>query len=250
MGVSVVRPELVPSARGAVWIWQEPRPGFSYCAGIDCSGGGSAGDWAVNALVEAESCDLVAMWRDKQHPIPWGRSCALLGAYYNGALLAFETGVSGHGQSAAHSCIAAGYDNLYKQQNMRRADVPMSESLGWATTATTKPMMYARVQEALAQNYDIPSEELLREVSEQKYDLDTRNAVTGSAKIVGGKNDDIFMAYAIALLVRDRAWTSGLVKGGPKAPQPMDESARYWARIEQQQSAMARRRRMWGRLAV
>jgi hypothetical protein len=224
---TVARYRLAPSNRGTLNVWQVPIPGRDVIIGSDTAGGGASGDYSVACVIDAETCALLALWRDHLSPMPWGRAVARLGWYYNEGFLAFETGVSSHGLAACHAAIAAGYRRIFKTQNVRRADMPQSEQLGWPTNSTTKPLMIARVQEALEQNLDIPSEDLLRELSEQRY------ADTGTVrKVVPEKHDDMMMAYAVALCVRDRAWTAGLVHAA-KANVVMDESARYWAAAEE-----------------
>ena len=164
------RYKLAPSNRGSLEVWAVPEPGREYVIGSDTAGGGSQGDYSVACVIDAETCDLVAMWRDKVPPIPWGRAASRLAWYFNEAYLAFETGPSSHGLAACHAAIACGYRRIFKRQNVSRADMPTGEQLGWPTNSTTKPLMIARVQEAVDQELKIPSEALLRELLEQHYD--------------------------------------------------------------------------------
>lgn len=225
---------LSTSARGALQVWTEPQPGRDYIIGSDTAGGGPSGDFSVAVVLDAETTALVAMWRDRISPIPWARACCRLGWYYEEALLAFETGPSAHGLAACHAAIAHGYHRIYKQQNLRRADMPQGEQLGWPTNATTKPIMIARVQEAIDQGIDIPSEDVLRELSEQRYDE--------NKKVVPEKHDDMLMALAIALCVRDRAFTAGHVRTH-KPQVVLSETERFWAERDRRESSRNRMQR-------
>jgi hypothetical protein len=232
----IARYRLRPNSRGGLAVWKHPEDGRQYVLGSDAAGGGPQSDFSVCVVLEAETCDLVAMWRERMSPIPWGRACSRLGWYYNDGYIAFETGASTHGLAAVHSAIGLGYQRIYKRQRVQVAHQPEGEILGWATTSTTKPLMIARVQEALAQGLHIPSAELLTELMEQRYDEHRR--------VVCEHHDDTMDAYAIALLVRDRAWTHGIVKAY-EPPETMDESARFWAHQEKKLSAKDKRRRMF-----
>ena len=143
----------------------------------------------------------------------------MLGWFYNGGLLAFETGASAHGLSACHSAIGFGYDRIYKRQRLETAERDTTERLGWVTNVATKATMIGRIHEALETEMVIPSRDVLQELKEQRLDEHGR--------VFCEHHDDLMDAYAIALIVRDQAWTVGLLK--PQRHRPLDESERFWA---------------------
>lgn len=228
--------KLLPSARGGLRIWQEPEAGKLYVAGIDTSKGGAKSDFAALAMVETASRDLVATWHGRYDPTSWGRMCARLGLYYNEAMLAFETHPSQHGLSACLAARDMGYSNLYRRQSQGMVEFRMSEELGWATTFKTKPLMIDRVRVALAENYKIPSADLLRELLGFKRD-------EGGNVVSTAQHDDLFVAYSIAQLVADVVGITGYVSRGPE--RPMSWTQAWWkhrnATLEQGAKHGARR---------
>lgn len=217
------RYRLSPSSRGGLSVWEWPQEGRQYVVGIDTAGGGPESDYSVACVIEAETQALVAMWRERMGPVNWGRKCCLLGWYYHEGLLAFETGVSAHGLSAAHAAIAYGYDRIYKRERQGVASRDETELIGWRTDVQTKPLLVDRVREMLEMGATVPSEPLLRELKEQRYDENER--------IVAEKkrgHDDMMIALGIAYMVRERAYTKGLLRREPEKPKAEHEV--YWDR--------------------
>lgn len=209
---------LVETRYGSTYVWSPPNPERAYIIAVDAAGGGANGDYACAAVIDSETCALVAAVHDRCAPIPFGRRIARLAWYYNEALLAFETYPSGHGLSACHSAIHYGYQRMYKRRNQSTSSKDMSEELGWHTSVRTKDMMIGRITEAVQSGYDMPFLILIEQLLAQRYDE--------NGKIVCQGHDDMMDAYAIGLLVRDEAWRRGLVVK-PKPP-PLDETARFW----------------------
>ena len=224
----VSRYRLSPSADGGLKVWHPPAPGRQYVVGVDSSGGGPDGDWAAAVVLDAETCGVAAIWREHRAAIPWGRSCARLGWYYLSGLLAFETFPSAHGLSACHAAIGVGYPRIFRHRLYTRAAHDTTEDLGWKTNSITKPQMIDRVKLALDDGCDIPSLELIEELRGQRFDRVkagmTRN---GAPKMVAEKHDDLVMAYAVALMVRDCAWIAGQLR--VEKPGPRTDSERFWA---------------------
>lgn len=220
-----------------------PEAGRQYVVGVDSSGGGPEGDWAAAVVLDAESCGVVAVWRDHVAAIPWGRACARLGWYYLTGLLAFETFPSAHGLSACHAAIGKGYPRIFRHRLYTRAARDSTDDLGWHTNSITKPQMIDRLKLALDDGCDIPSIDLIDELKGQRFDrLKTGMARTGAPKMVAEEHDDLVMAYAVALMVRDNAWVAGQLR--VEKPGPKTESERYW---DAQRKNQGQRQRMMRR---
>lgn len=204
---------------GGLEIWKHPQPDELFVAGIDTSAGGSQSDFACLAMIETRSRALVAMWHGLYDPQQWGIACARLGLYYNNALLAFETHPSQHGLTAVLSARDFGYANLYRRREMGMVTARVSEELGWATTVKTKPLLVDKVRVALSENWEIPSEHLLRQLLGAKRDKSGNLAFDG--------HDDRFIAYAIAQVVADDAVAGGFVSSAPKQEYQSWEK-RWW----------------------
>lgn len=231
----VGRPKIVlePNSHGGLLLWQEPLPGHSYVIGADTAGGLMKGDFAAAIVIEAKTCDIVARWKERQDPHKWGPACALLAWHYNEAVLAFETGASTHGLTADTEARAAGYTNLYVHVRTDRVSRDRTEQRGWFTNVATKAPMIDRVKKAIEANAFIPDYELLMELRDQQTLVNEHGDLTG--KMGGSKHDDLMMAYAISLCVRDLCWSRGTIR--TEAAKPRDESERYWAAEERRIAA-------------
>lgn len=236
------RYRLSPRADGPLKIWRQPEPRRQYVIGADSSGGGPEGDWAVAIVLDAESCAVVAKWREHRAAIPWGRCLARLGWHFNTGLLAPESFPSAHGLSSCHAAVGVGYPRLFRHRMYNRASRDSTDDLGWHTNSVTKPQMIDRVKLALDDGCEIPDLELLEELKGQRYDR-VKPGMTrqGAPKMVAEKHDDQVMAYAVALMVRDTAWVAGQLRT-EKAP-PQNETERFWARREAAEAMRNRWRR-------
>lgn len=225
-----------PSVHGGLAIWAWPVDGHQYIVGVDSAAGGPESDFSVAVVIDAEEIEVVALWRERMGPIPWGRACAFLGWHYNEALVAFETGCSAHGMSAAHAAGGIGYDRLYKRQLSNVITRDATEQLGWATNVATKPELIASLREALEAGITIPSEDVIVELKERRYDENER--------VIDEGHDDIFIALGVAVTVRRRVWTTGALKRA--APRPKLEHEIFWAQRDaalKQRGAMSGSRR-------
>lgn len=216
--MATIKTQLEPFNRGGLRIWQMPEPGRKYVVGADTGGGSRKGDFGAACVVEGESCALVARWYEICSPNLWGPRCAMLAAFFNDALLAFETMPSAHGTTAAMEAIRFGYRNLYRRTTTDRTTRKTSEILGWHTNSTTKPPMIDRAKRALDEGSEIPCEDLLLQLRSR-----FRN---DRGEMDGPGHDDLIMAWAIALLVRDQSWVAGKMRRDEKEPTAPND--RYW----------------------
>ena len=212
---------------GPLHIWELPVPGKQYVLSSDVAGGGPLSDYCTAMVIEADTCDLVAGAYERLAPIPWGRKLARLGWMYNEALLGIEVFPSAHGMSASDAAETYGYVNMYQRRNRDRYGRPATQSKGFRTDASTKPMMIDRTREALDRRYVIPWRRLLLELKKQRWDANKPGIL--SSKVA----DDLFDAYAIGLMVRDDAWTRGQLKRS--TPKPTTDTERYWENWHRQQ---------------
>jgi len=224
-----------PYARGGLQIWKDPEENRKYVAASDTAGGLARGDFAVVVVIEGETCEVVARWKERDDPHVWGPKCAWLSWYYNEALLAFETYPSAHGYTACMEAINKGYKKIYKRQRQDTISKQVSEVLGWHTNSTTKPLLIDRIKRALDDNCHIPDEELLYELRDQRWN--------GKGEMESRGHDDMVIAYGIALAVRDQSWTRGLLRPDPVMPKT--ESERYWAAYDKRLTAKPKKKRLF-----
>ncbi len=180
---------------GAEWIWLEPTPTRDYLIGADVAEGGAEGDFSAAVVLDLatglQCAELMARW-----PLTrFAQELARLGAHYNGALIAVERNNHGHAllyalQHQFH------YGRLYHS-------VPQSGSgagkIGWLMNAHTKPQAIGALARMLR---DAPatfaSRRLLEQCRSFAYGDD------GAMAALPGTHDDLVIAAAIALAVREQ----------------------------------------------
>lgn len=192
---------------GRISIWEHPEPDLSYVVASDVSEGILHGDWSVACVIRMDNCAQVCEMRDQMDPNDWGRHTAILAAYYNSAILAFETFPAAHGATSHQSALDYGYTNLYYRRQLDTIHKTVTEKPGWRTDSQTNALMVDRVRQAIADESPIRSTFLIEELMgirfERKQGGSTRNAGQAVWKPVTKTHDDCFDAYAIGLTVRD-----------------------------------------------
>lgn len=206
---------------GGLHIWKEPVQGRSYVIGADAAGGAEKSDFAAAVVIEAETCEVVAIYQVRMPSVPWGETCARLGWKYNEAMLAFETFPSAFGLAAAHAAVQLGYQEIFTRHRENVATMDQTDLLGFHTNVSTKPLLISRIQETLAARSPIPAGILIDELVAQSYDPET-------GKMVCKGHDDVLMSFGIALYVRDLCWTQGLLR--PEPERARTESDDFWNR--------------------
>lgn len=214
---------LDPDQRGGLQIWEFPDPNKRYTIGVDTAGGSAAGDYSVAQVIENRTCAQVAVWRTHRDPVVWGVDCARLATFYSTAVLAIETGASAHGLSCANAARAWGYNMIWYRTVQTQLHGDTTDKLGFRTDVRTKPLLIDRVRSALAERYLIRDPRTLNELRKLKLD--------DAGKLVSDDHDDCFIAYAIALLVRDENYLRGVAAAAPKAPETFSE--KVWADWEE-----------------
>lgn len=197
--------------------------------GVDSSEGIQGGDPAAACIIRMRDAALVGVMAGYVSPPEWGRKCARLAWYFNEAMLAFETFPSAHGLSAARTALAYGYPRLYQRVTRTTATPDRTELLGWHTDARTKEMMIDRVREALAEKSEIPCLDVLRQIRKLRYNESHK------LETAEGEHDDLFVALAIALMVRDEAFARGAVRQEKKRARSFEEIEleRYEAELDE-----------------
>lgn len=230
-----MRVELDPNVSGGLLIWQHPQPGRKYIVSGDTAEGLSRGDFAASTVIDGDTCDLVAGYRERERPHPFGQKLAMVCAYYNDAILAVETYPSTHGVTAVEAAVKVGHKNIYRRRRVDTTTKAVSEVVGWHTNSTTKPVLIDRIALAMQHGVAIPWEDLLLEIRRQYWNDQGQMESKG--------HDDLVMAYGIALVVRDHCFVAGKLRVEPV--EPKTETERVWAWIEKQRKGreMASKRR-------
>lgn len=174
-------PPVATGHRGAIHVWQMPKPDGEYAIGADPSEG-TGGDAAAAVVFERGTGQHVATLHGQF--IPWDFAGLLdaLGRRYNGALLAVER--NNHGYAVLQALRQQlGYPNLFKDRD---------DKFGWLTTeASRAPMLDALDASHRREIFKTNDKALLGQM---------RTFVvtdTGKAEAAKGAHDDLVIAAAI-----------------------------------------------------
>lgn len=220
----------VVADNGPLEVFEEPISGVTYVMGADTSEGVRGGDYCAAVVIRADNCAVVATLHEHIDATRWGIKCSELAAYYNDALLAFETFPTAYGLAACRAALDYGYMRLYQRIIVDKAEVNPTEKLGWHTNKSTAGIMYTRVRKALNEGSQIASTKLLYEMASMKYDED--------GDVISDEHDDLYDAYAIALCVRDECVVRNIIQA--EAPPPKTETERFWEGVQQNYVAQSK----------
>jgi hypothetical protein len=187
-------------ANGAEQVWREPEKGREYIIGADVAEGLDAGDFSAAVVVDGatglECAELLARW-----PIAkFAAALAELGRRYNRALIAVER--NNHGHAILHSLVHDhNYPNLYSHPEGAGTH---RDRLGWPMNAQTRPLAIGALERMLR---DAPAVFASRRLLEQCRSFVHHD--NGKSGALPGEHDDLVIAAAIALAVRETS-------GGPR----------------------------------
>lgn len=195
---------------GNYWVWQFPDMTKSYLVSCDVARGDGS-DYSTITVFETGNMEQVAEYRGQLGTTEFGNFCVSVATAYNDALLVIEN--SNVGWAAVQTIINRGYRNLFysSKEELLLAD-PLnhvvntysfnnnsSMTAGFSTSPKVRPLMIAKLDEYLrSTSVIIRSKRLIDELRVFEYKLGKPQARTGY-------NDDLVLAAAIGLWVRDTA---------------------------------------------
>lgn len=143
---------------------EHPRDNFHYILGIDASAGVEK-DNAVIQVICLETMEQVAEWvSNKTAPDTLADHAQQLGHHYNEAYIVAES--NNHGLVTL-SYIESSYPSylIYTRPSQQKSEEGRLNSLGWHTTAKSKPLMIGNLRKAVASELVIHSPILRAEMS-------------------------------------------------------------------------------------
>lgn len=186
---------IYPDPFGELTVWEKPQPGKEYAIGADVAEGTADGDFNAGHVVENESMAHVAQIHGKFDPDIFGKKLYWLGMWYNEALLGVELNQAGH--ATIQTLEQMGYDNLWGQGWPIRSRM---KGHGWRTDIKSRRPMLNHFKRAFVEKSFVPrSPELLDEML--TFVLNDK----GKPEAQSGKHDDLVMAMAITLQMREKA---------------------------------------------
>lgn len=175
---------------GSMWVWKEPEPGHEYIVGADAAAGiGTDGDYSAFVILDAVSCEQVAEFYSNMITThEFAQVIQEMGYYYNGAQVVCEN--MGPGMEVVNRLVHdLGYDNLYYEKDDRPGlKVQMNRSV----------ILEALQYGINAGTFKCRSMRLVNELKTFVYSKQKKKPVAQN-----NKHDDLILAAAIALFVRD-----------------------------------------------
>jgi hypothetical protein len=194
---------------GNYWVWEYPDYARDYIVVADVARG-DGGDFSTFQIFDVESVRQVAEYKGKIPPNEFGNMLVTVSTEWNNALLAIEN--ANIGWAALQPALDRGYQNLhytYKDDGYTDADVQLRKGYdmkdktqmvpGVSTTSRTRPLMISALEMYMRQKTPIiRSKRLIQELLVFVW-------LNGKAQAQQGYNDDLVMAFAITLWLRDSA---------------------------------------------
>lgn len=219
--------QFVDEPRGPFHVYSWPVDGVHYCIGVDSSQGVRGGDYSVIKVVRSDTLEEVAMWKGYIDPRELGRKAAWVGWLYNTAFLVVEANKDG--QSVIWELKEMGYPNLYRTTTYDRiaGQQVINKTIGFNTTLKTRPLLWNHMRLVVNHGWGrICSKGQIEEMKQIRYNekgipVHPRNA-----------HDDETIAWGLALVGRDQAFSRGEIEPEKKEPVTMEE--RHWAAFEKE----------------
>ena len=173
-------------------VWQQPQDGHDYVIGADVAEGVEE-DYSAATVMDKSTHQTVARFRGDMEPADYGEYLALLGRWYNHALIGPE--INNHGLTTVQRLRDVGYDNIYRRESgVDERYEEYTSKLGWRTDVKTKPLMIDGLSEAISSDQLIDYDKIfIRECL--TYIRDARGRTNAQL----GQHDDTVIATAIAL---------------------------------------------------
>ena len=192
----------------ALWIFKDPEPGKSYIVCADVARGDGS-DYSTAHILELETLEQVAEFQDQLGMREFGDILVALSTEYNDALLIVE--YTGIGAAVLQQVVDREYKNtFYSSLDLQVVEVQRQMTSkfwaeekklkpGFSTTLKTRPIIISKLEAYFREKAVIVhSIRLINELKTFIWD-------NGKAQAAENYNDDLVMALAIGLWVRDTA---------------------------------------------
>jgi hypothetical protein len=203
-GTYVIDPVERRGVDGNLWVWESPDYQKSYMVVADVARGDST-DYSSFHVFDIDNAVQVAEYKGKLSPKDFGNVLVGIASEYNDALLVVEN--ANIGWATIEQILEREYKNLYYSS---RSETETVESYmakferdklvpGFTMSLRTRPLVIAKITEYIREkSVIIKSKRLLSEMRVFVWK-------NGKAQAQVGYNDDLIMAFAIGLYVRDTA---------------------------------------------
>ena len=168
----------------------------NYAIGGDTAGSGS--DYFVAQVVNATTMSQVATLRHQMNAGLYAKQLYCLGMYYKQALIAVESNFDSY---PIKELQRLGYRNQYIRRNENKINGASLREYGFRTDMRTRPEIISNLQSYVREYPEkLNDRDTLAEMLEFIYNKDMR------PEAQEGSHDDLVMALAIGLKVREQAY--------------------------------------------
>lgn len=191
-----------------LWIWERVQPGKQYIVAADCARGDGEDNSAFHVL-DVKTMEQVAEYRGKLTTKLYGDLLVAIATEYNDALLIIEN--NNIGWATIQQVIDRNYNNLfYSSANLTLVDTEKSYSYNWTAEDRKKVAGFSTTN----QNRQLLINNMGLLVCNMELGLHSQRLINelttfiwkdGKAQAMKGHNDDLVMAYAIGLWIRNTA---------------------------------------------
>ncbi len=187
-----------------LWVWESPYYTRSYIVVADVARGDGK-DYSTFHVIDVESNVQVAEYKGQIGTKEFGHLLVGIATEYNEALLVIEN--ANIGWATIQVAIDRNYSNLYYSPRAEaNADSYFDKYMdtskavaGFTMSARTRPMVVGKFQEYISEkSVTIQSKRLIEEMKVFIWK-------NGRAEAQQGYNDDLVMAFGIAMYIRDTA---------------------------------------------
>lgn len=192
---------------GDLWIWKYPDYSKDYIVCADPARGDGE-DYSTFHVIEVETVEQVAEFKSKVDTQLFGNMLVSIATEYNNATLIIDN--RNVGWSTVQVVIDSGYKNLYYSykndpyldENIhlrKNYDLKQKQDMvpGYSITVKTRPVLISKLDSYFKEKAPIIySKRFINELNVFMW-------VNGKAQAQPGYNDDLVMAFAMGLMIRD-----------------------------------------------
>jgi hypothetical protein len=202
--------------RGEIRIFEHPAERVPYVIGGDTAGEGS--DFFTGICIDAITMRQAATLRHQYDEDLYAEQMFCLGMHYNGALLAPEVNFSVYPVKVLQRMR---YPSIFIRQTLDGMSETAESKLGFRTDMVSRPLIIAELTEYIREHTEMINDRIvLREM------LDFVRNDKGRPEAREGRHDDLVIAYAIAVHVRQYARQT-LFEDAREEPNGITEIAEY-----------------------
>ena len=199
---NIVEGKAVEFPQGDLCVWSPAEAGGRYVVGCDVAVGLEHGDFSAAHVIDVRNGRVVARYKGKMDPDLLGEKfLPVLGRMYGNALIGVES--NNHGLTTLKYLQRSGYHPIYYDRNQKTKKVRKTESLGFRTTQSTKPLIIDKLNQAIRDGLAVSDKHTLQELKTFVRD--------GNGKMGGSPHDDLVMSLAIANHMRSFAFSPEFV---------------------------------------